>query len=167
MSRPKKQQQPIGGEPASAIGYPNMVPNTELRDRLRKAEPAIVPRVTPHTLAEAVASIEGLFAEKPKRNAKAPDSVEVLSGGDRIDRDFPCLYLNEDLAARAWFRHIFREVSIRDPDDRLIWVEYPELIKLQVTIMDMRDRTHRVGNDRYVVRSRHAVVKAKVEEVAA
>jgi len=122
----------------------------------------------PKTLAEAIAVIEVLFPEKSARDPKALNPVEVLSGGPRVDKDFPALYIAEALAAQAWFPEMVKALgSVRRDDDRLVWVQYPELMKLQITIMDMGDRTHRVGNDRYVVRSRHVVVKAPKKDEAA
>jgi hypothetical protein len=154
MARPKKAapQWPVGGEPKAA---------PVVRSGL-DFDPKI------NSLADAIRAVGALFEEPPTRDAKAADAVEAMSGGKRVDGDFPALFLNEKLAAEAWWRDFLCTPPLLPmTDDRLIWVEYPELIKLQITIMDMRDRTHRVGNDRYVVRSRHAVVKAEVKAEAA
>ncbi len=153
MARPKKQQWPIGGEPKVA---------------------ACIPRVRPITLAAALVDINNMWFDDPKARSKDPNAVEVLSGGQRIDRDFPALYINEQSAVIAWWTAMEAEGKSRTVEaDRkmetwtFVWVDPPELIKLQITIMDMRDRTHRVGNDRYVVRSRHVVVKAEQKDEAA
>lgn len=148
MARPKKQQWPIGGEPKAAASMPRI-------------------RTLPTTVAMALADINIEWFADPKARDKDPAAFEVLSGGSRVDRDFPTLYINEELAALAWWKAMNVAGRARGADETFVWVDPPELIKLQITIMDMRTRTHRVGNDRYVVRSRHAIVKAPAVEAKA
>jgi hypothetical protein len=163
MARSKQQEWPIGGEPKAAAVYVK-IPDGSYMD-VRVGDPIV--RMIPTTLAAAVVDINKTWFDDPKARSKDPAAIEVMSGGARVDRDFPALYINEGLAVLAWWKAMNAAGSARAPDETFVWVEPPELMKLQITIMDMRDRTHRVGNDRYVVRSRHVVVKAKPEEVAA
>lgn len=105
------------------------------------------------TLPEAVKRFESQFKSVETTDA-LPDVLVVYSGGVVPPKDIaPALYSTEEAAFQAWL-----ETAIIHAGTKAVlkWMERPELLKFDMTMMD-RKQMHRAVSIRYTVKSRFEV----------
>lgn len=107
------------------------------------------------TLQMIVAEFEGRFDRISVETdaAKSHEGVPyVYSGGESSsESSVPALFNSEALALKYW-----QETVQFKTGQALLWIDRPELVKFQITMMNPK-QMHRLASDRWTVRARFII----------